>query len=239
MGKQTKMRLWAQSLWDCAVSSESCRKGHACPNSCSSMRWRGQPSWCPRHIPALPARTSFVLPNLLSSCRTDGQEQLFLTEVPSIHANLHIGAHNWKGAVDQRTCVANYPMGAQPSTQLKILIAAELPSAHHGAELLQSKENWWFIAAEFSVFCHHQLEINYSDNLGSQPSTLLNVYLLKGKKHNILFLGWYSWSWCLAVVKSTWNLWEKAKYSLIVVCVTDGNGNFCCWTSGVEYTPTP
>lgn len=61
-------------------------------------------------------------------------------------------------------------------------------------------------------------------------------YLHKGKKHNI-FLGWCSWPQCLAIVKSTWTLWEKANKGLLVACVTGGNENFCCWTLGVEYTP--
>lgn len=82
-----------------------------------------------------------MLPDVLSSCRTDGQKWLFPTEVPSMHANLHIRAHNGRGAVDQRACVANYPMGTQPSAQIKTSKAAELSSAHRGAELLHRKEN--------------------------------------------------------------------------------------------------
>lgn len=78
----------------------------------------------------------------LSSCRTDGQKRFFPTEVPSTRDNLHVGAHGWKGAVDQRTRVVLYPMGTQAFTQPKTSMVAEFSSAHHGAELLQSRENW-------------------------------------------------------------------------------------------------
>lgn len=50
----------------------------------------------------------------------------------------------------------------------------------------QSKEKGCFSITQFSAPCQHHLEINFSDNTGSQPSTLPGIYLLNWKKNNIL-----------------------------------------------------
>lgn len=141
-------------------------------------------------IPLIPARSSSVLRSFLSSHRTDRQTQQFLPDhpwcsLPCLHDDLCIGAHPWQGAMDQRSCVPDLPHG-HAALQLQTSTAAQFPPAHHGAELLQARENGWFIITQFSAPCHQQLEMNFSDSIGRQPSTLLGISLLKWKKNNIL-----------------------------------------------------